>query len=438
MTLSLYAPALTPRLRYAASLLLEQLLGLSVNYFTDLATWQNAPLPRLHYDIHPPPPTAPPHLHLPASGLLHERDIRRKAIQWDTHHGLPVCFKAETSTPLPYDALAMTFYFVTRYEEYFDTPRDIHDRYPAASSALYPHLHRPLLHEVAQQVGQALQHLHPPLAYRLPPYRFQPTYDIDYAWAYLHKGATRALGGLARDLAAARWSQVGQRWRVWLDQSPDPYYTFPLLRDWHEAHGLSPLYFWLVGKHGPHDKNISLHQPAFQALIRSLSANAATGWHPSYATYDAPLATLRAEKSSLESLLQRSITQSRQHYLRLRLPDTYRRLIDVGITDEYSMGYAEAIGFRAGIAIPYLWYDLHAEAVTPLRIHPFAVMDVTLHHYLRLSPTAACTRIDDLVQRLRHAGGTFTSLWHNNSLAEQDGWSGWREVYAHLLAVAQE
>lgn len=432
--LTLYTPTHSPRLAYAAQLLFEQLLGWPVTCTTDFDVWRNAPSPRGYYHTAPPPPDAPTHLHLGAHGILHETDIRRKALAWHLHEGLPVCFGVHAD--LPYDPLAMTFYFATRYEEYLDAPRDAHDRYPAAASDLYQYLHRPLLHEVAQQVGRAFQECFPTLTYQLPPFQYQATYDIDYAWAYLHKGAPRAAGGMLRDATAGHWRPALQRLGVWLGRTADPYHTFSLLDRLHAAHDITPLYFWLVGRYGPHDKNTSLRKPAFQALIRSLAANVGTGWHPSYASYDAPLATLAAEKSALESVIERPITQSRQHYLRLKLPDTYRRLAAIGVTDEYSMGYAEAIGFRAGLAIPFHWYDLAADAPTTLRVHPFAVMDVTLKDYLQLSPEAARQRIDALMQSLKRHGGTFTSLWHNNSLSEQDGWEGWRDVYAHLLQQA--
>lgn len=438
MTIALYTPTLSPRIQYAAALLFQDLLGFTVVHYTALNEWADSTFPRLCYTAEALPAHLPKHLHLPASGLLLERDIRRKAIVWHHHKGVPVCFAMDGSKALPYDALAMVFYFATRYEEYLDAPRDAHDRFVAQSSALYPYLHRPVLHDVAQQVGEALRAYFPQAVGQRPAYRYQPTYDIDYAWAYLHKGVRRALGGLAREVLTRQWSPLKQRLSTWLGLTPDPYHTFSLLSEWQAQYELSPIYFWLVGAYGTHDKNIGLDRPAFQALIRGLSANAATGWHPSYAAYDAPMPQLLAEKSALETVIERSVHQSRQHYLRLRMPDTYHRLLAAGITDEYSMGYAEAIGFRAGLAIPYWWYDLSREAVTPLRVHPFAVMDVTLKNYLRLSPQEACVRITELVEVLRQTGGTFTSLWHNNSLSDRDDWAGWRRVYIHLLAVAHK
>jgi hypothetical protein len=127
---------------------------------------------------------------------------------------------------------------------------------------------------------------------------------------------------------------------------------------------------------------------------------------------------------------------SRQHFLKLRFPETYRRLLDVGIREDWSMGYADETGFRASIATPFPWFDLERNEETPLIIHPFQAMDVTLNQYLKLSPEAALERLKSLINRTKSVGGTFTTLWHNDNLAEMDNWKGWRMVYENLLAAA--
>lgn len=92
------------------------------------------------------------------------------------------------------------------------------------------------------------------------------------------------------------------------------------------------------------------------------------------------------------------------------------------------MGYAETTGFRAGIANDFWWYDLSSEQVTSLRIHPFALMDVTLQNYLALTPAAAIQRAESVISAIRAVGGTHCFIFHNNSLCESEGWQGWPEA----------
>jgi hypothetical protein len=102
------------------------------------------------------------------------------------------------------------------------------------------------------------------------------------------------------------------------------------------------------------------------------------------------------------------------------------------------MGYADDIGFRAGIATPFYWYDLENEQVTPLKLHPFQVMEVTLQQYLELSPDEAIEKVKPLVAAIKAVGGTFTTLWHNSTLSNIDEWEGWRKVYEEIIEFSEK
>jgi hypothetical protein len=146
---------------------------------------------------------------------------------------------------------------------------------------------------------------------------------------------------------------------------------------------------------------------------------------------------LKKEISDLADTVHVDIIRSRQHFLKLNLPTTYRNLINLGIKHDYSMGYASQVGFRAGIASSFNFYDLDLDTETKLRIHPFAVMDGTLKDYLNVNPDEAKTIISQLIEEVKKADGEMISLWHNESLSNEDRWTGWLEVYEHLLKEAQ-
>jgi hypothetical protein len=105
----------------------------------------------------------------------------------------------------------------------------------------------------------------------------------------------------------------------------------------------------------------------------------------------------------------------------------------MGIKEDYSMGYASCSGFRAGTCTSFLFYDLVSDCETNLVIHPFLVMDVTLKQYLGLNPGEALDRIYRLVEIVKAVNGTFTSLWHNESLSEHGVWKGWRSVFEGMV-----
>jgi len=205
--------------------------------------------------------------------------------------------------------------------------------------------------------------------------------------------------------------------------------------DLHKRYKVNAIYFFLLGEYGENDKNVSVDSRTFQSLIQSLADYAETGIHPSYGS-NSQQGRLQKEVQILSRILKREVKKSRQHFLKIKLPDTYRKLIDVDIKDDFTMGYAGNIGFRAGICSPFNFYDLDNETTTTLRVHPFAVMDATFRYYLKVEPYQVIDLIKPLVEEVKAVNGTFISLWHNESLSENHIWKGYRSVYEELLKIA--
>ena len=145
---------------------------------------------------------------------------------------------------------------------------------------------------------------------------------------------------------------------------------------------------------------------------------------------------LSKEISRLEAIVNREVVRSRQHFLRLDLPTSYRRLIDLGILHDYTMGYASQVGFRAGTSLPFYFYDLDMETETSLMIHPFAVMDGTLNEYMELPVDDAQYLVKELLDCVKEVDGTFISLWHNETLSDDKHWKDWRQVYEFTIEEA--
>jgi hypothetical protein len=94
-----------------------------------------------------------------------------------------------------------------------------------------------------------------------------------------------------------------------------------------------------------------------------------------------------------------------------------------------TIGYAEAMGFRAGTCIPYHPWSMTEERELALLEIPLIVMDCTPVAYMRLNSSVMLERIDALIARARAVGGVFTLLWHNTSVA----WRPYAALYPKLL-----
>jgi hypothetical protein len=372
--------------------------------------------------------------------LLAEKGIVPQSITVTKAANLPIFFQNEAANvALPYDPFAMIFYLVSRYEEYLPSEKDEHDRFPAAQSLAFRanFLHLPLVDFLVKKIKKLILEKNNRFFFNEKKYTFLPTYDVDYAWAYLHRDVKRTAGGYAKALIQRDFEQIKRRIEVSKTPQKDPFFTFPYLHSLHKKLDLKPIFFFLIGDYGTFDKNISHKNTAFQQLIQNLALHYPIGVHPSYQS-NQNIQQLQIEKQRLENITKKTITFSRQHFLKLNLPKTYQNLLNIGITNDFTMGYAEKIGFRASTATPYFWYDLQNEKETNLRLTPFQVMDVTLKSYLKLSQHEALDAVQKLVETTKSVEGTFSTLWHNSSLSEVDGWGGWEAVYETICAFASE
>jgi hypothetical protein len=263
---------------------------------------------------------------------------------------------------------------------------------------------------------------------------FIPTYDIDIAYSYKHKGFARNFGGALKSIVTLQFSSFAERMAVLTGTRTDPFDTFDWLDILHQQYHLNPVYFFLVAeKNALYDKNILPHTKAMRELIQRHTKTYPIGIHPSWQSSD-DLLMLKKEKKYLEDVSGKAIINSRQHYIRFNLPDGYRRLIDIGITDDYSMGYGSINGFRASVASPFYWFDLEKNEQTSLRIHPFCYMEANSYYEQKLSADEAYDEMMHYYSVCKEANGIFICIWHNHSLgSDKQIYPGWNKVYKKFL-----
>lgn len=419
----------SPRLRYVLDWLLKEQLGFGYDLTND-ATVAGASRYCIAYGY------LPDVISIEPAALLQEQDVNTHTIARSTWNGLYTLYhKAGSTCTIPFDLFSGIFYLLSRYEEYLDFVPDKHGRYPHNSSVLGMDgvLERPVIDEWIHYLRNLLEEK---WQLRTPKksFRFLPTYDIDIAWSYRHKGGKRFMGAALKELFTGRFTALSQRMQVAVGNRQDPYNAFGWMQVQHARYKLEPVYFILAAlQASAFDKNISPDHPAMQALIRQLQATGSIGIHPSYFTRD-NATKLAAEKNTCEAITGTTITRSRQHFIRLFFPATYRQLLAAGITEDYSMGYSTALGFRAGTSFSFYWYDLEQEMATTLRIHPFCFMDTTARFDLGLPVGAAFERLKEICVRLVATGGSFITVFHNFSLGTDPAWDGWAAAYAAFLA----
>lgn len=440
----IYTPSLTARISYIFELIFNQILNLEqVEITTDLYYFTHLKnVGKLNYSsgyISNVP-------FIYAEGLLQQKTIENIRPSFKTCRNLPAAFFPSASdlkqsfldkAALPFDPFALAFYLVSRYEEYLDFQADQFERFRATQSVAHQNrfLQRPLVNLWALELKKILLQHYPQLEFKPTTYQYIPSYDIDYAFAFLQKGFWRQLGAFGRNIKNRDRETLGLQLKTWLRLRKDPYDTFGYMDNLQKKYELSPIYFWLVGDYGTYDKNINANNAIFQKIIQTHAQRYPTGIHPSFGSQKHQ-DIVDKEIHRLEKISPKPVYKSRQHFLILKQPETYQRLVNLRMQEDYTMGYAERIGFRASIATPFYWYNLKEEKTTSLLIHPFQLMDVTFNTYLKRSPEEVVDLALPIIEQTKAVGGQLISIWHNSSLCEAWQWKGWRKVYERLIEAA--
>lgn len=302
------------------------------------------------------------------------------------------------------DLIYNTFFFISRAEEVINKQRDEHGRFAAAYSVLGEHnrLMVPTLDEYARLVIKAVGQPLPPSGFS----HIYLTHDIDTIAHYRHLRG--ALGGLWR----GEWRQVLRSWR---DIEDDPAYTFPWLVEQDSRVPLAEKIYFVKHSFGKgYDYPQYNHRsPDAHRLRKFLEWNKVTiGWHSSY--YGVGSIEQRSKRRD-------ELSVHRSHYLNCSI-ENMRKLVALGITDDYTMGFADQAGFRLQTSRAVLWIDPERMQLTELVLHPLIIMDVTLSskNYMALDQVEATYVCQQLIDKVRMHNGDLCLLWHNTSINQTD------------------
>ncbi len=336
------------------------------------------------------------------------------------------------SNEYEFDLFGFVFFQLSRYEEYFQKSDDPFGRSRAADSFNAAHniLQTPIIDQCLLSLCHKMASLKNIILKRKEKFRLIHTIDVDQYFAFRGKSMKRTIGGLVHDSIKLNTNRLKHRKQA-LSDGKDPYDTFSFIESTVPV-GVEKYYFFLVGDYDKTDNALDLLQNDIAASIKKLSENATIGVHPSVKS-NRDSQFLEKEIDKLEKACASRSKISRQHFLVLEFPNTYRTLIKHNIEDDFTMGYHDDIGFRSGTTNPHYWYDLENDELTQLRIHPFQVMDITLKKYKKLSPALALKETLEIIHACKKVGGPFCLLWHNSSFYDQEGWKGWKEVYQEII-----
>ncbi len=324
------------------------------------------------------------------------------------------------------DVFSLCFFSISRYEEYVIADKDNFGRFPSVKSVFFrdnviksPHVDTAIF-DLVKVIQSKINGFNPKPKLE----GLKLSFDIDHSWKYANKGFFRNAGGALKDLYKLNFRDLLSRIKILAGIKNDPYFNFEeiyILEKWVPIH-----FFILLGNYNKLDINIDPKNKSFRKLVQTISTNFPTGVHPSTkASKDKNI--LQTEIERLAKITGKKTKDSRQHFLMLNLPETYQKLEECGIENDFTMGYADAMGFRAGTAHSFNWFDFTKNKPSSLRIHPFFAMDVAMRHYQKIDAKTAFLELNTIYEQIRITGGSLEIIWHNSSFIDSEGWGKWKD-----------
>ncbi len=368
---------------------------------------------------------------------------------------LPILFPVSDST-LQFDPFSMVFWILSRYEEYIwwaDVLRNkkqqtantltLAHRFSGSTSYAFQHkyLNKPIVDWVRQYLFELIGiNKETEIELRKSGYNVIPTADIDMVFKFGNRPFFRNLGSWIHSFKNPG-ILFERLFSIFTKNDPyNPIFTVAPILDMYEY---SKCFLLMSNKHDAFHKQNPLEYSAvkdvFRKFVSILGVNK-IGIHPSIVAVNANskkeiVSYWQDEISLLKSTATGTLPYcSRFHYLYFQFPVHYESLLSLGISEDWSMGFHDQIGFRASTSFAFHWFNLGVNETTTLRVNPFQAMDVTCKNYMNISNYISIKYIDLLKQTIECVGGNFIFVFHNESVSESRPWKGWKNT---ILAWAK-
>ncbi|HJQ57911.1 MAG TPA: polysaccharide biosynthesis C-terminal domain-containing protein [Vineibacter sp.] len=171
------------------------------------------------------------------------------------------------------------------------------------------------------------------------------------------------------------------------------------------------------------------------AAVRKLLQRVPAGWeigiHYNYDTFHQP-ARFAAQKAEIETLIGRTVTAGRAHYLRFDPRRSPAFVAERGIRFDESIGWSSQNGYKAGIAAPFRPLNEAVDTRLDVIELPLVFMDSSL-----AEGEDGYQSFKDLFGHLEKIGGVISLLFHPGTFANPER-PDLKGLYLRILEFATE
>ncbi|MDQ7915976.1 carbohydrate esterase [Mesonia sp. MT50] len=426
--LLIYVKTLTPRINYTFKQVCANILGYEIGFTSKIEEFVAHEGMKLSYGKQ----KMGNEFFIQEAGLLNEQgfsDVDLKFYSWDK----TTCFfKVSERSDIPYDIFSASFYLLSRYEEYLPHVKDDFGRYPFEESIGYKHdfLEQPVVDLWAYKFNTLLCERFSKDNSVKRKFQNKNVLAVSEAYKYRKKGLVRSIGASLRDFFKLDVSDLIERFKVLFFITKDPYDIYDGLVKESKQNHYKWHFLFQLSNYSINSKNVSYNKIKYHTLIKSMGDYGEIGLLPGYeALYS--FATLKLEKKRWESIVNRPLSFVGSYNFDLNLPTLYNNFDKLEIEQDFSMSYAEAVGFRAGTCTSFLYYDINFERISPLVLEPVVFNSNCIKHHTFFELKTQLEKIKEDVEKV---GGSLNILMNNKDF---DDWNKERK-YLNLITYLNE
>lgn len=426
--LLIHTNKITPRFSYIFKHICIRILGIEASFSTVLEEFIAYTGPKISYGKRP----MGNELFFQSHGLLEQQGFESFDIsvkKWGETFGF---FSVSSSSALPFDIFAASFYMISRYEEYLPHVKDDKGRFMASESLAYQEgfLHQPVVDIWVQKFKLKLLGAFPDMVFPEKKMIIHPVVAATQPFEFKYKGLFRSTLGYVLDFLKGKFRNLSTRTQVILGLQRDPMDTFKWLINTARHSDFELTVFFLLGNAVVFQEGMNTHRQKFKLLLKYVSDYKEVGLifsSENLSSYE----KLKGEKRRMEHITNRSSASSMNAEFIVNLPDIYRNLVELQIKKDFTMVFRDTAGFRAGTCTPFLFYDLDYEIKTPLVLHPATM---TTHAFQKRYSADIEKTVNSYLSEVEKVKGTFTIVFSNGDFSSDEENKIWRSIFSEKLA----
>lgn len=333
-------------------------------------------------------------------------------------------YAVDKKVTFSYDIINTSFVLLSCLEEYSTDKEDYLNRFLASYSFRKEFIDIPLFDINSHILCESLEVLDENIKTSETSFRIMLTHDVDNVNSrtknvFLHNAKEVLLNS-----NKPMQNRINQMLRQFFTNR---YCQFDNCMQLELKYNAKSEFYFLQGKKDRLGKRYELDELKDHKHLFEQYPQFVVGLHTNVHSYDNEN-NIREEIQLIEKFFGRKINSCRNHYLRFKVPETWKILDRCGINFDTTLGFSDINGFRAATTQSFLPYDVNNDSILDIYEIPLIIMDVVS---LENSDNyeAKLEKALKLIDYVEKYNGTVSILWHQCLLEDKE----YKALYEDLL-----